>query len=283
MLDDLTNQTKSAEAVNAQIRDQIKTQEAEVQRLRGLEAQANETAQAAVFVEDQAKDEQFRREVAAATADPDTYVAGVPGSIDPVQQVSVSVIGEGLIQLRGPLKGINIIRMMINQIDAPVGQVRIGIHTVQINGEHGDRMEQVATKIQTYIDHSRFLTVQSGEMLRKAITKVAALKASECAHMRGLTQEERDQKYLYSFFGEDFVAELQSIDSEFLHTGNKLLSLHSMDSTSLPAALFILALTKNSTRIQVIDEFFGMLKEQLPYAEENYFEAGLTAPLESQS
>ena len=92
---------------------------------------------------------------------------------DPVRQVSVSVIGEGLIQLRGPIKGVNIIRRMINQIDAPVGQVRINVHTVQINGEHGDRMEKVADRIQKYIDHSRFLTTRSAEILRKAVVKVA--------------------------------------------------------------------------------------------------------------
>jgi len=30
---------------------------------------------------------------------------GAPGSVDPVEQVSISVIGEGVIQLRGPIKG----------------------------------------------------------------------------------------------------------------------------------------------------------------------------------
>ena len=109
-------------------------------------------------IEDRARENQFRQEVAAAHEDPDTYAPGKTGSADPVRQVSVSVIGEGLIQLRGPIKGINMIRTMINQIDAPVGQVRVGIHTVQINGEHGDRMEKVAGRIQDYIDHSRFLT-----------------------------------------------------------------------------------------------------------------------------
>ena len=58
------------------------------------------------------------RSVAAAHEDPDTYVPGKPNNKDPVLQVSVSVIGEGLIQLRGPIKGINVIRTMINQIDA---------------------------------------------------------------------------------------------------------------------------------------------------------------------
>src|SRR5690606_24434955 len=128
-------------------------------------------------LEQRAREDQFRREVAAAHADPDTYVPGVPGSDDPVQQVSVSVIGEGLIHLRGPLKGVNTVRTMIDQIDQPVGQVRVAVHTVQINGEKQARMEDVANIIQMYIDHSRFLTTQTSEMLRKAVVQVASRKA----------------------------------------------------------------------------------------------------------
>ncbi len=188
--------------------------------------------------------------------------------------MSVSVIGEGLIQLRGPIKGINVIRTMINQIDAPVGQVRVSVHTVQINGEKGDRMEQVAGKIQRYIDHSRFLTLQSAEMLRKLIVHVAAQKAAEMGGAPGITPEERDQKYLYSFFGEDFIRELEVMDSEFLKTGNKLLSIHSMDSTSLASALFIMALAKNSTRMEILQVFEGMMAADLPAAEQSYFAAG---------
>jgi hypothetical protein len=247
-----------------------------VQTLRTAEAAASEQWQASIAVEDRAREEQFRREVAAAHADPDTYAPGKPGSEDPVRQVSVSVIGEGLIQLRGPIKGINVIRTMINQIDAPVGQVRVNVHTVQINGEKGDRMELVAGKIQRYIDHSRFLTLQSAEMLRKAIVLVAAQRAIEAGECAGLPQEERDRRYLYSFFGQDFIRELEVMDSEFLKTGNKLLSIHSMDTTSLASALFIMALAKNGTRLEILQTFEGMMAGELPLAEQSYFEAGLT-------
>ncbi|HVA48441.1 MAG TPA: hypothetical protein VNH11_18905 [Pirellulales bacterium] len=248
----------------------------QVQRLRAVEAQANEEAQAANAVEDRAREEQFRREVAAANEDPDTYAPGKPQSKDYVRRVSLSVIGEGVIQLRGPIKGINEIRKMIHEIDAPVGQVNVAVHTVQVNGEHGDRMERVEERIQTYIDHARFLTLQSAEMLRKAAVKVAAIKAAECNDLVGLTQQDRDQKYLYSFFGADFIQELIALDSEFLHTGNKLLSLHSMDTTSLQSALFLMALAKNSTRLAILTEFEQMTAAALPMAEERYLEAGLS-------
>lgn len=274
--ENLNNVVAQLERVAESARNRAASAYAKVQALREQESAANEQWQASLAAEDRAREEQFRREVAAAHADPDTYAPGKPGSEDPVRQVSVSVIGEGLIQLRGPIKGINVIRTMINQIDAPVGQVRVAVHTVQINGEKGDRMERVAGRIQRFIDHSRFLTLQSAEMLRKAIVLVAAQRAMELGELPGVTQEERDRKYLYSFFGDDFIRELEVTDSEFLKTGNKLLSLHSMDSTSLASALFIMALAKNTTRMEILQTFDGMMAGQLPLAEQNYFEAGLT-------
>jgi hypothetical protein len=264
----------AAEANNlSSAEQQVRTALANVQAQRNAEVAANEKALATTAQEERAKEEQFRREVAAAHEDPDTYAPGVPNSQDPVQQCSISVIGEGEIQLRGPIKGMNIIRMMINQIDAPVGQVRVAIHTAQVNGEHLDRMEKVVARIQKYIDHSRFLTSQSAQMLRKAVVLVGSRKAEQAA----LTcppgsQGARDQKYLYAFFGQDFIQELEALDSEFLKTGNKLLSLHSMDSTSLASALFLLALAKNSTRQEILEEFARMTATELPAAEMAFFE-----------
>ncbi len=256
--------------------DRIKAATTSLQTARDKEVQTNEAVQAKGAEENRAKEEQFRLEVAAAHEDPDTYAPGDPNSEDPVRQVSVSVIGEGVIQLRGPIRGVNKIRTMINQIDGPVGQVKVAVHTVQINGEHGDRMEKVAGRIQRYIDHSRFLTSQTGQMLRRAVVQVAARKAEEAAHLcasEGQGQAARDRRYLYEFFGKDFTDELYALDSEFLHTGNKLLSLHSMDTTSLASALFMLALAKNTTRIEILHEFNRLLVQQLPFAEQNYFTA----------
>ncbi|WP_068412863.1 hypothetical protein [Planctomyces sp. SH-PL62] len=247
-----------------------------VQSRREAEAAARIESAREGFDEDRAREQQFRLEVAAAHEDPDTFAPGNPRSIDPVEQVSVAVVGEALIQLRGPMKGVNIVRKMINELDGPAGQVRIAIHTVQINGEHGDRMEKVASRIKDYIDHSRFLTMQSGQYLRNAVVKVAARRAVEAAAEcpEGASQETRDQKYIAAFFGEDFLRELIEIDSEFLKSGNKVLSLHSMDSTSLASALFLMALAKNETRVEILDEFRASLAAELPAAEMNYYEAG---------
>lgn len=235
--------------------------------------------------EDRAKESQFRAEVAAGTEDPDTYVPGDVKSEDPVTQVSVSVIGEGVLQLRGPIRGINKIRTMINQIDTPQGQVKIGIFTVQVNGEHGDRMEKVATRIEGHIDLSRFLTNQSLGYLRRAIQEVAGAVVAgvDSQFPDQHRQIDRDRKYLYAFFGRDFIDELFEMDSEFLHTENKLLSLHGMDTISQSQACFILALSKNDIRQQILDRFRHLVECDLPQAEWDYRKTSSLLPCKLNS
>jgi hypothetical protein len=272
-----------ASQAGSQLGDQttaVQSAQADLQSARATEAQNSDDALVDQQKEDRARENQFRLEVAAAHEDPNSYVPGQPDSIDPVLQVSISVIGEGVIQLRGPIKGINIIRRMINEIDAPAGQCRIALHTVQINGEHEPRMEKVASRIQAYVDHSRFLTAQSAQMLRNSVVRVASMKAQEaCALLPpeqasdpkyAATQDFRDRKYQEAFFGVDFINELHDLDAEFLHTSNKLLSLHSMDTTSLASALFMLALAKNETRLEILEDFKARLASDLPEAESSF-------------
>jgi hypothetical protein len=284
----VTLQISEAQTQASQAAGQIGTQtaavqaaQANLQSLRALEAQASDDTLVDQQKEDRAREGQFRLEVAAAQEDPNSYVPGDPKSIDPVLQVSISVIGEGLLQLRGPIKGINIIRRMIDEIDTPAGQVRVALHTVQINGEREKRMEKVAARIQYYVDHARFLTVQSSQVLRNAVVKVASQKAEQaCAEPLpdkiadpekwAVSQQLRDRKYQEAFFGTDFINELHEIDAEFLHTGNKLLSLNSMDTTSLASALYLLALAKNETRLEILEQFKADLATKLPEAEANY-------------
>ncbi len=239
---------------------------------RQIENDKREQTEQAQELEDRAKENQFRAEVAASTENPDSYVPGDVKSEDPVTQVSVSVIGEGLLQLRGPIRGINKIRTMINQIDSPLGQVKIGIFTVQVNGEHGDRMEKVASRIEGHIDLSRFLTNQSLGYLRRAIQEVAgAVVANVDAQFPNQHRQiDRDRKYLYAFFGRDFIDELYEMDSEFLRTENKLLSLHGMDTVSQSQACFIMALSKNDIRQQILDRFRFLIECELPQAEWDY-------------
>jgi hypothetical protein len=156
---------------------------------------------------------QFEAEVASGTADPDSYAPADLSSIDPVMQVSISVIGEGVIQLRGPIRGINEIRTMINQIDSPLGQVKVGLFTIQINGEDGARMDEVAARLEGHIDLSRFLTNQSLQLLRRAVQEISAQVINENGHRYSQHRQiDRDRKYVYAFFGRDFVDELYEMD-----------------------------------------------------------------------
>ncbi len=270
------------DAEKARLEDQITQAQGTLSELRtdiSNKSTAMNTADQSLkefeFKESQLSANLFRDEVQAEKVDLYSIAKGVPCSYDAVQQVTIKVIGEGLIHLRGPIKGVNIIRTMINQIDSPVGQVRIAMHTIQINGEDGKRMEIVADRIQKSIDQSRFLTVQSAQMLRKSIVAVASEVAiSSCQDGVGYTQEQRDEKYLYAFFGQDFIEALREMDSEFLQSGNKLLSIHSMDTTSLASALFVLALAKNEIRQQILARFYASLETELPEDELQFLYQG---------
>lgn len=252
---------------------------------RQAENDLRDQAERAQELEDRARENQFRAEVAASTEDPDTYVPGDVQSVDPVTQVSVSVIGEGVLQLRGPIRGINKIRTMINQIDSPLGQVKVGIFTVQINGEHGDRMEKVASRVEGHIDLSRFLTNQSLGYLRRAIQEVAGavVANADAQHPNLHRQLDRDRKYLYAFFGRDFIDELYEMDSEFLRTENKLLSLHGMDTISQSQACFLMALAKNDIRQQILDRFRCLVECELPQAEWDYRKTSSLLPCKLNS
>jgi hypothetical protein len=237
--------------------------------------------------EDRARAKQFRQEVIAGTTDRDTYAPGDVKSVDPVQQVSLSVIGEGVIQLRGPSKGINKIARLIHQIDTPVGQVKVGIQTVQINGEHGDRMEYVYERIDKHIAQARFLTNESLQLFRRAVQEVASEVAlqidegfippdmdewsADCARLTGSNLHQ--WRYVNAFFGGDFIRELREMDSELLKHDNKLLSLHSMDTISLAGALYVSAVAKHSVRMMILDRFMGFVQSELPRKEVDYYRA----------
>ncbi len=272
----------SADKLPAQLQRQ---QEAEIQeRNQVLQAEQREL---------RTSQEQFRQEVNAGLADRNSYAKGKPESKDPVAQVTISVVGTSRLQLRGPVKGLNKICRMIHQLDSPVGQVKVGIHTVQINGEHGDRMDFVYERINQDIAHSRFLVNASGQLLRRAVQEVAnevALAADQgylppdcppeltagTATLNGAVQSSqdlRDRRYLYAFFGSDFISELEEMDSELLNTENKLLSLHSMDTISLAGAMFVMAHADHPVRLQILSRFQELIASELPMREAEFVQS----------
>lgn len=248
--------------------------------LQQTEVQTNNAARSLEDNEDRLIRTQFLRELDAAQEDPNTYAPGDIDSIDPVMQTSVSVIGEGVIQLRGPIEGINQVRRMIHQIDVPVGQVKVELETVQINGEKGDELEETVQLVEGYINSGRFLTNQALVFLRRSVTEVAAEVAQENGQPWQRDQMGRDLRYLYSFFGQDFIDTLYRMDSEFLHTENQILTLHSMDSISRNRAMLLIGLSKNSVRQRILDRFQQHVQNDLPALEHQYRTVNKAIPCE---
>lgn len=250
--------------------DKYNAQQDKVADLRAAEFEANNKAKRNEDTESRLIRSQFLKEVEAAETDPATYAKGEIDSVDPVMQTSVSVIGEGVIQLRGPIGGINQIRRMIHQIDMPVGQVKVDMETIQINGEKGPELEKTVQLVEGYINVGRFLTNQSLVFLCRSVTEIAAEVAQENGEPWQRDQLGRDMRYLYGFFGQDFVDTLHRMDSEFLHSENQILSLHSMDAISRNRALLLIGLAKNSVRQRVLERFQQYVGCTLPQMEFNY-------------
>lgn len=279
--DRLSAVASSTNNLVSDLKTRLNTINGNIDSARLAAQQAQEEAQQAEAAEQRYTTEAFRREVMAGQADPDTYAAGEKTSIDPVTQVSMTVIGEGVIQLRGPIRGINKIRRMIHDIDSPVGQVKVGIHTVQVNGEHGDRMELVYERIDKHIAHSRFMANQSGQLFRRAVAEVATAVSTSVRRGQMIPRDipvspELDQgqiKYLVAFFGRDFINELSKMDSELLSSDNRLLSLHSMDTLSLAGAMNVVGLADNMVRELIMKRFQQLVQSELPQSEYEYYKA----------
>ena len=132
-------------------------------------------------------------------------------------------------------------------------------------------MEKVVSRIEGEVDMSRFLTSQSLLLLRRAVQEVASQVAEQAQlEFGGNTQVDRDRRYVYAFFGRDFVDSLYAMNSEFLFTGNRILGLNSMDNISLNRALFVAALAKNDVRVRIFERFLSLIKCDLPQAEWDY-------------
>jgi hypothetical protein len=246
-------------------------------------ASATLTARQANEAEELAAKNQFRAEVAAAKADPDTYAPGDMGSVDPVTQVSISVIGEGVLHLRGPRLGVVKIREMINQLDHPIGQVKIGIMTVQLNGEQGHRMENTLRRMEGHLSRGRFLTYVSEQLLKRAIAETATVVAERAmmsmtvdrtgiadrafnSHQGDYDKLQRWHAYVSAFFGRDFLEGLKDVDPDtpVLDPLNKLLSLSSADSLTLAEAMFVTGLAKHEVREEIVRRFRETLICELP-------------------
>ena len=240
----------------------------------------------------------FQAEVSAGTTDPDTYVPGNPNSWDPVAQVSISVIGEGVLFLRGPRQGVIEIRKMLDEIDHPVGQVKIGVMTVQLNGESNFRMDNTVRQVEGNLSLGRFLTYVTGQIFARSVSETARDIAARTktamnvpadpaapfsdtlvrnlshlgAQSDDLTRDSanrRRQAYLQAFFGDDFLWALYETDpnTPLLDPLNKIVSLNSTDTLTLAEGLIYTGLAKDSVKDQIMARFQHYLMTDLPERE----------------
>ena len=268
----------------SQQRQKVTAAEAEV-----LTAEQNETRTART---------RFQAEVSAGTTDPDTYVPGNPNSWDPVAQVSISVIGEGVLFLRGPRQGVIEIRKMLDEIDHPVGQVKIGVMTVQLNGESNFRMDNTVRQVEGNLGLGRFLTYVTGQLFARSVSETARdiafqtkgavnvpsafaapfsdVLGRNLKHLNGHSSDlsgdaanRRRMAYLQAFFGDDFLWALYETDpnTPLLDPLNKIVSLNSTDTLTLAEGLIYTGLAKDSVKAQIMARFQNYLMTELPERE----------------
>lgn len=219
---------------------------------------------------DQAKrlggeEERYRSELFALQAEPtdardDPYILGETSATDPVGQVTVNVVGEGQIHLRGPVAGVNKITRMVQAIDKPVGQVKIGIHSIQLNMDDQDRVDDVHELIERHVAHARFLSFQSVLLFRQAVAQVVGEVLE--AHERG------DEPN--GFFCGGFMREMRKLGAETGIFDRQLASHGTLNTLNLVSALYITSLAEDSVRQRILADFLKRAGERLPVHELEY-------------
>ena len=207
--------------------------------------------------------QQFELESKLATVRSNLAAVADRHAQDPIARVAINVVGEGQIHLRGPIKGVNKIARIVHQIDKPVGQVKVGIHTIEINGGQGEAMEEVHDLIDKHIAHARFMSSQASLLFRRAVSRVAGELAASTPSC----------EYAKCFCGDGFTEELERLDSMLVKSENRLLSLKAIDSLNLLGALYVAALADDPIRERILREFQRNLREEIPQAEVDYFSA----------
>lgn len=228
--------------------------------------------------EQQMREQLFRLESELTSAGRGAFVVGDREAEDPVSQVSLTVVGEGELHLRGPHTGVNKIVRIIHQIDKPVGQVKVRLHTVQVNGDKGDAMEAVHDAIDAHINHARALSMHAALLFPRAVSKVF----SEVTARSGGSPDVR------CFFCKRFEQEFEAVNrlstpltqqtgATMLTAGAPTemdgpLSIDSIDGSSLLGALYMTALAEDEVREAIRNEFLKSVREELAADEVAYYE-----------
>ncbi|MBX9656061.1 hypothetical protein K2Y11_20795, partial [bacterium] len=215
---------------------------------------AARNAQAASLAEARATEESLRKQrfllQADSVSDP-ALTAGDPHSDDPVSRVTISVVGAGILHLHGPVKGVNLIARMIHEIDRPVGQVKVGLHSIQFELPTDQDVERAHDMIDDHVRHARLLTQRSEELFRRAFaeatTKLGDVKGTNAAQ---------------HILCRQFFDEMET-DSMPGQVDPASLIVKSLNSLDLIGCLYLTALVEDSTRREILAHFDEHVEREL--------------------
>jgi hypothetical protein len=222
---------------------------AAVEELRKLERQEQNLRTRQFLLESQLEDSKSL-----------VYSMGDANATDPLSQVTLHAVGKGQLHLRGPLAGINKMARMIHQIDKPVGQVKVGIYTIQVSLNPSVKLDDVNEMIEQHVNHARFLSFQTALLFRQAVDKVA----SDVAGNRG------GRSFAEDFFCDYFVKEMGRVEGHHETGMHALQTLGSFNSLNLIGSLYLASLAEDSVRQKILDEFITSVKSRVPDFELDY-------------
>jgi hypothetical protein len=198
-----------------------------------------------------------------ATVFPDTMRSGrqaatsLTGAGCSVDQVQMGLAGVGRIHLRGPLEQVNAVTRMLHEIDQPVGQVRVGIHVLQMSASDDKSIDGMNVAVNALLQHARFMTRESQQMFRVAFrTVVSRLHA------------ENPGGFAEAFFYDSVLKNFRA-----LYGGKgRQISVEAFDSRDIVSTLFLTAIANAGARQEILSEFHQLTERVLPEFHKQYRE-----------
>jgi hypothetical protein len=175
-------------------------------------------------------------------------------SFDAAEQVTISVVGETQVHLRGPLKGVNAITKMIHEIDQPAGEVKIGIHVAQFTETEDFEPNSEPVSLDLFLGHARQMSQTSQALFRAALSNVA----TRCYATNADHFEE-------AFFYAPCVRNFRQLNGS-----QTLLSLPLLDSRDIVTTLYLAGVANQDVRREIINEFRRLVSAELPKLESQY-------------
>ena len=191
----------------------------------------------------------FRK--AEDSTSPPMFTQGDPRAADPCSQVTLSVVGAGILHVHGPLKGINQIARMIHEIDRPVGQVKVGLYSIQLVLPSDQDVERAHDLIDEHVRHARVLTQRSEELFRKAFAEAA-----------GKLNDPDSESPSHRIFCGRFYAEMEAQTIPGRDDAASLI-VKSLNSLDLIGCLYLTALVEDNTRHEILSQFDKYVEQEL--------------------